>query len=65
MDAADIMTRFVVTMPPGATMKAVAKELAQHAISGMSVVDDDGKLLGIITEGRPRAAVDAQPGKAA
>ena len=51
MDAADIMTRFLVTVPPGATMKAVAKELAQHAISGVPVVGDDGKLLGIITEG--------------
>jgi len=51
MNAADIMTRFVVTVPPSATMTAVAIELAQHAISGVPVVDGEGKLLGIITEG--------------
>jgi len=51
MDAAQIMTRFVVTVPPGATMTEVAKSLAQHAISGVPVCEADGRLLGIITEG--------------
>jgi CBS domain-containing protein len=51
MDANQIMTRFVVTVPPSATMNEVAKALAQHAISGVPVCEADGRLVGIITEG--------------
>jgi CBS domain-containing protein len=51
MDAARIMTRFVVTVLPSATMTEVARCLAEHAISGVPVCDSDGKLVGIITEG--------------
>ena len=51
MDAAEIMTRFVVTVPPGATMNEIAKSLAQHAISGVPVCESDGTLVGIVTEG--------------
>ncbi len=51
MDAAQIMTRFLVTVLPSATMTEVAKELAQHAISGVPVCEADGKLVGIISEG--------------
>jgi CBS domain-containing protein len=51
MDAAEIMTRFVVTVSPNATMIEVAKSLAEHAISGVPVCEEDGKLVGVITEG--------------
>ncbi len=51
MDAAEIMTRFVVSVPPSATMTDIAKILAQHAISGVPVCESDGRLVGIITEG--------------
>jgi len=51
MDATRIMTRFVVTVPPSATMTEVARTLAQHAISGVPVCEADGTLVGIITEG--------------
>jgi CBS domain-containing protein len=51
MDAAEIMTRFVVTVSPNATMNEIAKTLAEHAISGVPVCEADGTLVGIITEG--------------
>jgi CBS domain-containing protein len=51
MDAAEIMTRFVVSVLPSATMTEIAKTLAQHAISGVPVCEADGRLVGIITEG--------------
>ena len=51
MDAAHIMTRFVVSVPPTATMTEIARELARHAISGLPVCEEDGKLVGIVTEG--------------
>ena len=51
MDAAEIMTRFVVSVAPNATMTEIAKTLAQHAISGVPVCEADGRLVGIITEG--------------
>src|ERR1700709_229653 len=51
MDAAEIMTRFVVTVSPSATMTEVAKTLAEHAISGVPVCEADGTLVGIVTEG--------------
>lgn len=51
MDAADIMTRFVVSVAPSATMTDIAKTLASHAISGVPVCEADGKLVGIVTEG--------------
>src|SRR5580658_3404419 len=51
MDAAEIMTRFVVSVLPSATMTEIAKTLAQHAISGVPVCEADGRLVGIVTEG--------------
>jgi CBS domain-containing protein len=51
LDAASVMTRFVVTVSPDATMAEVAKVMSQHAISGVLVVDKDGGLLGMVSEG--------------
>lgn len=51
MDASEIMTRFVVTVAPTASMTEVARTLARHAISGVPVCEADGTLIGIITEG--------------
>lgn len=51
MKAKDIMTRNVVTVHKSATIKEIAKVLVDNAISGVPVVDDDGKLVGIVSEG--------------
>ncbi len=50
MNAAQIMIRFVVSVPPSATMTEIARSLAEHAISDVPVCEDDGRLVGIITE---------------
>lgn len=42
--------REVVTVTPAQTVRAVAKVLAQHRIGAVPVVNEDGHLLGIISE---------------
>jgi CBS domain-containing protein len=60
------MTRSVVTVTPGARFQEILGLMAEHAISGVPVVDETGRLIGIVTEadllldgvadrGRPRA----------
>jgi len=50
MQVQDIMTRDVVAVQPGTAVTAVARLFREHAISGMPVVDEEGKVVGIITE---------------
>jgi CBS domain-containing protein len=46
-----IMSRDVVTVLPSATIKEVARLLARRRISGVPVVADDGRLVGVVSEG--------------
>jgi len=48
--ASDIMTREVITTRPGVLVKDLAKRLTYHRISGMPVVDDQGVILGVVSE---------------
>jgi CBS domain-containing protein len=48
--ARDIMTTPVITVKPETGIEELAKILTKHRISGAPVVDDDGFLLGIVTE---------------
>jgi CBS domain-containing protein len=48
--ASDIMTTPVVTTRPDAKLTDVIKLLLRHHISGVPVVDESGKLVGVITE---------------
>lgn len=50
MIASDIMTRRVCTIHPEASAQEAAQLLDQRRISGVPVVDTDGRLIGIITE---------------
>jgi CBS domain-containing protein len=50
MRAADIMTTSVVTVPPSATLKSVARLLVERDISAMPVLDETGSLVGMISE---------------
>jgi CBS domain-containing protein len=50
MIARDIMTTRVVTIDPEASAQDAAQLLYQNRISGLPVVDADGKIIGIITE---------------
>jgi CBS domain-containing protein len=51
MTAADVMTRFVVTADPDATVAEVAKLLTRHAISAVPICDAAGGVVGILSEG--------------
>ena len=45
-----IMTKEVITADPNNTLKEILTKLSEKSISGMPVVDDDNKILGIISE---------------
>ncbi|MCL1474632.1 CBS domain-containing protein [Argonema antarcticum] len=47
---ADVMSRDPVTVRPETSLKEAIKILAQRRISGLPVVDGDGKLVGVISE---------------
>lgn len=48
--ARDIMTQEVITVQPNAPIRDLAEIFIEHNISGVPVVDDKGKVLGIATE---------------
>lgn len=51
MIVADVMTRHVISIAPDATVEDAARLMLQRAISGLMVVDDQGQLAGVVTEG--------------
>jgi CBS domain-containing protein len=51
MKARDVMVSPVVTVKPYSSVKEVAKTLLEKRISAVPVVDDDGQLVGIVSEG--------------
>lgn len=46
----DIMQPDVITVGPEATVRELAAILAEHKISGVPVVDEEGALLGMVSE---------------
>lgn len=50
LTAKDIMTRNVVTVKTDTSLETLASLLMEHHISGTPVVDDNGILIGIVTE---------------
>jgi CBS domain-containing protein len=51
MKARDVMVSPVITVTPAASVQEVAKIFLQHRISAVPVVDQRGKLVGIVSEG--------------
>jgi CBS domain-containing protein len=51
LTAADIMTRNVVMAAPADTVGAIAKKLADHAISAVPICNARGALVGMVSEG--------------
>ncbi|KXV01343.1 histidine kinase [Caballeronia megalochromosomata] len=51
MRAADIMTTKIVSATPDMSVRQAAGTMVFAGISGMPVIDEDGTLLGIVTEG--------------
>jgi len=50
LKAKDIMTEEVITVKPETTIEEFARLLMKRQISGAPVVDDKGKIVGIVTE---------------
>lgn len=46
----DIMTKKVVTIKPGDTVERAAALMLEHNIGGLPVVDDQGKVVGMLTD---------------
>ena len=51
MRARDIMTRPVYTVHPWTTVKEAARIATNHQITALPVVDEDDKLIGMVSEG--------------
>ncbi|RUP00445.1 CBS domain-containing protein [Hyphomicrobium sp.] len=51
MKASDVMTTKVVTIGPDSSLSDMIKLMLDHRISGLPVVNAEGKLVGIVTEG--------------
>lgn len=51
MQAKDVMTRNIISVPPDATVLQAARLMLQHHISGLPVIDQAGKLVGVLSEG--------------
>jgi CBS domain-containing protein len=51
MNAADVMTRHVISVAPDATIEDAVKLMLDRRISGLLVVDAGGHLAGVVTEG--------------
>ena len=51
MHANDIMTPFVISVTPDATVTDAAQIMLETGVSGLPVIDSAGKLVGMLTEG--------------
>lgn len=51
MQVSEIMTRAVVWVGPDTDIRAAATLMVKHRVSGLPVLEDDGRLVGVITEG--------------
>ncbi|EJW13366.1 Inosine-5'-monophosphate dehydrogenase [Rhodovulum sp. PH10] len=51
MKACDVMTSRVVSIRPEATVEEAVRQMLDNRISGLPVVDGEGDLVGIVTEG--------------
>jgi len=47
----DLMTRDVVSVASDTTVQELARLLLEHKISGLPVVDKEGRIIGIVSEG--------------
>lgn len=50
LKAKDIMSKDVITTGPEITLDKVIKKLVKNKISGMPVIDENGKIIGVVSE---------------
>lgn len=58
----EIMTRPVVTAGPDESLLEAARTMRAHHVSGLPVIDPDGRVLGVLSEKDIVAALDRQVG---
>lgn len=51
MNVREVMSRPVLTVPPEASLKEVAELMLRHRVSGLPVVNAEGTLMGVVSEG--------------
>lgn len=51
MNAAEIMTKRVITVTPDTSVGEIADVLLDHKVSAVPVIDDDRHVVGIVSEG--------------
>ncbi|MBI4367575.1 MAG: CBS domain-containing protein [Deltaproteobacteria bacterium] len=51
MNAEDVMTRNVISIDPDSSVLQAARLMLQHHISGLPVIDKNGTLVGVLSEG--------------
>jgi len=51
MNAADVMTTEVVSIGPETSVRHIAQLMLRHRISALPVLDDNGRVVGIVSEG--------------
>ena len=51
MTVEDVMTRDVITVSPATPIHEAARLMVEHRISGLPVIDAEGHLVGIISDG--------------
>jgi CBS domain-containing protein len=51
MNASDVMTRTLLSVRPDATVAEAIRTMLDNRISGLPVIDEAGRLVGILTEG--------------
>ncbi len=61
MKVRDLMTGSVMTVRPEMSLKDAAAILAEHRIGGLPVVDDEGSVLGVVTDADIVLKEGAQP----
>jgi CBS domain-containing protein len=62
MKIKDVMTKSVITVAPRTSLKDVARLMVARRVSGMPVVDDDGSVLGVVSEGDILVKERGRPG---
>ncbi len=62
MRAHQIMTRSVISVAPHTSIVEAANIMLKRHVSGLTVVDDAGKLVGVVSEGISSAAAKSAPG---
>lgn len=50
LTAADLMSRGIITIPQTLSVRAAAHCLAEHGVSGVPVVDETGRCVGVFTK---------------